>query len=142
MLIEIWERLRGYGHWTEAQAVIESANVEKTPIPGSDGATVRYTSESADTLAWFDRTGQKHSAAFTVPEDSPLFKLTHGDSVAIRFNPASPDNFYLRDLLRARVQAAFVKVIAWVAVVLVVVVFIILPAVARTWLRHHTKRLW
>jgi len=92
MLIEIWERLRGYHKWTESQATIESANVEKTAITGS-ADPVRYTSASANTLAWNDQTGQKHSAKFVLSEDSPLFSLKQGDAVTIRYNPARPDRF-------------------------------------------------
>jgi len=141
MLIEIWERLRGYHRWTETQATVESAKVEKTPFGGSDGSPVHYTTTAADTLAWFDQSGQKHSAAFTVPEDSPLFKLSGGDAVTIRYNPVDPGKFYLRDLLRARVQTVSLSILAGLFVVLFIAA-LILKELGRNVVRHHSKPLW
>jgi hypothetical protein len=138
MLIEIWERLRGYHKWTETEAVIESANVEKEPVPGS---SVLFITTSADALAWTDRTGQKHSTKFTVPDDSPLFKRVAGETVTIRYNPAGPDHFYLRDLLRTRVHAFFLKVLVWTCMALIVIVYV-LHVIARSYLRHHGRTLW
>jgi hypothetical protein len=138
MLIEIWESLRGYHKWTETQASLESANVKKEPVEGS---SILVIITSADTLAWTDQTGQKHTAAFTVPDDSPLFKLAPGEAVTIRYNPTNPDSFYLRDLLRTRVHAFFVKILVWTCVVLIVAGYI-LHAMARSYIRHHTKPLW
>ena len=138
MMIEIWERMRGYHQWTEAQAVIDSANINKEPIQGS---STLFITTSADTLAWTDQAGRQHSAKFTVPDDSPLFKRAAGETVTIRFNPADPDRFYLRDLLRTQVHAIFVKVLVWTCVALIVIVYI-LHAMARSYLRHHTKTLW
>jgi hypothetical protein len=138
MLIEIWERLRGYHKWTETQAIIESANVNKEPV-GERG--ISFITTSADTLAWNDQTGQKHSAKFTLSDDSPLLKLKAGDAVTLRYNPASPDRFYLRDLLRTRVRAFFLQVLVWTCMALIVIVYI-LHAMARSYIRHHTKPLW
>jgi len=138
MLIEIWERLRGYHQWTETQATIESAEVKKEPVEGS---SVLVITTSADTLTWNDHTGQKHLAKFTLPDDSPLFKLGGGDTATIRYNPAHPDRFYLRDLLRTQVRAFFVKVMVWTVVALVVI-FYILHAMARIYISRHTKPLW
>ena len=138
MLIEIWERLRGYHQWTETQAIIESANVTKEPV-GERGTV--FITTSADTLTWNDLTGQKHSAQFTLPDDSPLFKLKAGDTATVRYNPVHPDRFYLRDLLRTKVHVFFVRALIGICLVLIVAVYI-LHAMARSYLRHHTKPLW
>jgi hypothetical protein len=140
MLIEIWERLRGYHKWTESQATIESANVEKTAITGS-ADPVRYTSASANTLAWNDQTGQKHSAKFVLSEDSPLFSLKQGDAVTIRYNPARPDRFYVRDLFRTRVKTFLVKVLAGTCLALTVIVYI-LYELERIHIRHQRLTGW
>jgi hypothetical protein len=138
MLIEIWERLRGYHQWTETQATLESTIVKKEPVEGS---SVLVTATSADTLIWHDQTGQQHRAKFILPDDSPLFKLTAGDTVTLRYNPSHPDSFYLRDLLRTQVHAFFVKVMVWTVVALIVT-FYILHAIARIYISRHTKTLW
>jgi hypothetical protein len=138
MLIEFWERLRGYQGWNETNAVIESAIVNKEPV-GERG--ILFITTSVDTLAWNDQTGQKHSAELKLPDDSPLFHLKAGDAVTIRYNPARPDEFYLRDLLRTRVHGFFLKGVAGICVALIVI-FYIVHAMARIYLRHHTRRLW
>jgi hypothetical protein len=138
MLIEFWERLRGYYKWNETEAVIESANVHREPV-GERG--IVFITTSADTLVWNDQTGQRHFVKFTLSDDSPLFKLRVGDAVTIRYNPNHPDRFYLRDLLRTRVQALFLKVLVGICLALIVIVYI-LHAMARNYIRHHSPRLW
>jgi hypothetical protein len=138
MLIEIWETLRGYHKWTETQATLESADVRKEPVSASSSLVI---TTAADTLAWTDQTGQRHTAAFTLPDDSPLFKLAAGEAVTIRYNPVNPERFYLRDLLRTRVHALFVNILVYTCVLAIVAVYI-LHAMARSYIRHHTKPLW
>lgn len=106
MLIEIWERLRGYDKWIETEAKIESSNVEKTPIEGRSGTAIGYSYASGDILTWTDRQGEKQYADFTAPDDSPLYQLIGGETVTIRYDPAHPDRFYYRDLLRTRIHTA------------------------------------
>lgn len=118
MLIEIWERLRGYDKWIETQASIESSNLEKTPIADRYGNVVDYSYASGDMLTWTDHQGEKQYGDFTVPDDSPLYQLVGGETVTIRYDPASPDRFYFRDLLRTKVHTA-------VKTTLVVLLFLI-----------------
>lgn len=106
MVIEIWERLRGYDKWIQAEATVESSNVEKTPIQGRYGGTVGYAYSSGDRLTWIDRQGEKQYADFTVPDDSPLYQMVGGETVTIRYDPANPDRFYYRELLRTKVHTA------------------------------------
>jgi hypothetical protein len=103
MLIEIWERLRGYDKWEPAQAKVESSQVEETAHPDRSG-NVTYTYDSADVLVWVDRRGVNQRAYFHVPDDSPLYQVIDGEMVAIRFNPANPEQYYLRELLQTRVH--------------------------------------
>ena len=106
MLIEIWERLRGYDKWVQAEAKIESSDVNKTPVRDR-GQVVGYSYSSGDTLTWTDASGEKQYATFSVPDDSPLYQLIGGESVTIRYNPANPEQYYFRELLRTRIHTAF-----------------------------------
>ena len=105
MLIEIWERLRGYDKWIETEATIPSADVEKTAHMDRRG-NVSYTYGSGDEISWMDESGQKHSAEFKVSDDSPLYQLVGGEKVLIRYNPSNPDEYHYPELLRARFVAA------------------------------------
>jgi hypothetical protein len=107
MLIEIWERLRGYDKWLQAEATIESSKVEEQPITNRSGAVMDYAYSSGDVLTWTDGNGEKQYADFSVPEESPLFQLIGGETVTIRYNPAKPEEFYYRELLRTKVHSAF-----------------------------------
>jgi hypothetical protein len=119
MLIELWEKLRGYDKWVEAQAKVESSDVEKTPVTDRYGTVIDYEYSSADMLTWTDAAGEKQYAFFTAPDDSPLYQLVDGETITIRYDPKSPDKFYLRDLLRTQVG----KAVKATAVILAFVIF-------------------
>jgi hypothetical protein len=106
MLIELWERLRGYDKWVQTEAKVESSDLEKTPVVDRYGKVVSYSYSSGDTLTWTDAAGEKQYADFTVPDDSPLYQLIGGETLTIRYDPAQPDRFYLRELLRTRIHTA------------------------------------
>jgi hypothetical protein len=119
MLIEIWEHLRGYNKWVQTEAKIESSNLEKVEAYDINGNQTTI-SESDDKLVWTDKMGQRQSAEFYVPDDSPLYQFIGGETVTIRYNPANPKEFYYRDLLRSKVHTAFKSTLicAFVIVVL------------------------
>lgn len=64
MLIELWERLRGYDKWVQVEARIESTRVWKQE---TRYGTVDY---SDDVMLWTDPTGMNHRAPFTTQEGS------------------------------------------------------------------------
>ena len=103
MLIEIWERLRGYDKWVQTNAVVCRSGTEQVL---HEGRRPYFTTEAGDVIEWTDPTGEKQYAEFNAPEGSKLFQLTTGDAVEIRYNPAKPDDFYYRDLLQLRVRQA------------------------------------
>jgi hypothetical protein len=105
MLIEIWEWLRGYDKWIQVEAKVESSNVEETKQT-VHGQPAPSTWASRDELVWSDRQGHRRSVEFKVPDDSPLYQLIGGETVTIRYNPAKPEKFYYRELLRTRVHTA------------------------------------
>ena len=130
MLIEIWEKLRGYDKWVNAAATIERSDVEKTPHNDRNGS-VSYSYEAGDVIAWVVD-GAKHYADFNVEEGSHLFQLVGGESVAIRYNPKDPDDFYYRDLLKSRVNR-FCRGVFTVFVFIAIAIF-------ATWLRSLGRR--
>ena len=101
MLIEIWERLRGYDKWIKSEATVESSEPTNQELHGRD------LSFSEDVIAWTDRAGEKHRAPINVQAHSPLFQLVQGSKIDIRYNPADPEGYYLRELLRSRVRKVF-----------------------------------
>jgi hypothetical protein len=107
MLIELWERLRGYDKWVAAEAKIESSQLNKIPVADRSGNVVDYNYSAGDVITWTDPTGEKHYADFDVDDKSPLYQYIGGESVPIRYDPADPDRFYYRDLLKSRVRKAF-----------------------------------
>ena len=103
MLIEIWERLRGYDKWTQTEVTIKSSKL-------TDLGFGSYRKDSACRLGlydqwqtkcefeWIDVQGNSHTSSFTVSERSPLFQVIEGETIPIRFNPANPDKYYIREL--------------------------------------------
>jgi hypothetical protein len=115
MLIEIWERLRGYDKWIQTEATIQSSDLNEMEIGKvRDYSLVGSQSveewNSSCVLAWTDKSGNSHEAEFDVAEDSPLFQLYDGQKVAIRYNPANPDQFYLRGVSASKVHTWFKQV--------------------------------
>jgi len=106
MLVELWERLRGYDKWIEADAKIESSKVEQAEHVDR-GGNVSYTYASGDQVVWTDSRGGRQRADFKVDDESPLYQLVGGETVNIRYNPAKPEEFYFRDLLRSRMRRFF-----------------------------------
>jgi hypothetical protein len=106
MLIELWERLRGYDKWVETDATIESSDVERTDYVDRAG-NVSHTWASGDEVVWTDAHGKRESAKFKVDDESPLYQLVGGETVKIRYNPSKPEQYYFRELLRSRVHRFF-----------------------------------
>jgi hypothetical protein len=111
MLIEFWERLRGYDKWVATIARFESADLENH-VHTDRAGNVSYTWTSFDTLLWTDTHGTEHSADFRVPDDSPIYQMIDGDKVTIRYNPTRPDRYYYRELLQTRVHTVL-KIAFW-----------------------------
>ncbi len=112
MILELYERLRGYDKWVETQAKIESSDVNKTPVANRFGQVVSYRYSAGDILIWVDSRGEHQYADFNVDENSPLYQILGGESVTIRFDPANPDRFYYRDLLKTRFNSALRTTVA------------------------------
>lgn len=104
MLIEIWERLRGFDKWIQTGATVEESQLKRTKRFGEEG-DVYYTDDSDIILLWIDGGGNKHRASFNVPADSPIYQLIEGETVTIRYDPANPDRFFFPLLLKAKFGA-------------------------------------
>lgn len=134
MLIEIWERLRGYDKWIQTEARISSSKMEKTPHYDRGGREFD-TWSSENELVWTDQSGQTQSAGFSVPDDSPLYQLIGGETVPIRYDPSDPDQYYFPDLLRSRIGSVLRTTLFIIVFGAVMFLFIALPAL----MDHRTK---
>ena len=103
MLIEFWERLRGYDKWVETEATVESSRIENIPIRGGE------IHQSDDVLLWTDNNGERHRGYLEVQGDSSLYQLVQDSKISIRYNPADPDQYYLRELLKYQVTTATIQ---------------------------------
>jgi hypothetical protein len=88
MLIEIWERLRGYDKWIETEATILSSDL--------------VNQMSKNVIGWTDMSGRSHTARYSVHSGSRLYQLYDGQTVTIRYNRANPGEYYFRELFRYR----------------------------------------
>ena len=80
MLIELWERLRGYGKWTPAVATVQSTTSSPVGEIGSDKSQrpVALGSDSICKIRWLDLNQKEHTAEFQAFEESPLYQLFEG----------------------------------------------------------------
>jgi hypothetical protein len=116
MLIEMWERLRGFDKWVEAEARIVSSEVQETLHTNQMGRTTRYYA-SGNVLTWMDQSAKEQSASFKMPDSSRLYQMVDGQSLRIRYNPKNPAEFYLRELFQSQLFTG-VKTVLLVLIVL------------------------
>jgi hypothetical protein len=95
MLIEIWERLRGYDKWIETEAYVYSAAEIRKKL-GKRCQVSPSSQFSGELLVWMDDYEQARVSTFVTHETSPLYQLLEGESISIRYNPLKPDHYYCR----------------------------------------------
>jgi hypothetical protein len=132
MLIEIWERFRGYDEWTPTVATVQSSILAPVGFgdlsEGKGGKNeLSLGWQSVCKIVWQDQHRVQHTAAFEVFEESPLYQLCDGDTVGIRFNPDRPAEFYLPGLLQSKL------VRTWKLGLYAVLLVLILIALVAAW---------
>lgn len=107
MLIEWWERMRGYDKWTTIGATVQSTTLSRVgEISNSKSKPPQALGwESICQIKWRDQNQIEHTAVFKAFEESPLYQLCEGDTLNIRFNPASPSEYYVPGLI----QSTFIR---------------------------------
>jgi hypothetical protein len=133
MLIELWEKIRGYDKWVETTATVVSS--VPTPAGVLDGgkACKNPTAtqwNSAIQVAWNDDAGHAHSEQFEVGEESPLYQLCEGDTLPVRVNPKRPDEIYVPGLIEANAMSVWKGVLTIVMGFLLLIGFF-LPEILR-----------
>lgn len=125
MLIEIWERLRGYDKWVETQATIKTSTTKKTSRKVKGGRQDIWS--ATNSILWTTWQGQTQSADFYLADISQLKHFVVGETVTIRYNPANPSNFYLPKLLLLDLRK-WIKLtamlLAWIAFVALIARFL------------------
>jgi hypothetical protein len=108
MLIEVWERLRGYDKWMAAVATVQSTTLSRLHIGGKQSKSpVTVGWESINKIVWQDTNQIERTAEFRAYEESPLYQLCEGDRIKIRYNPANPSEYYLPGLIQSRLTRAW-----------------------------------
>jgi hypothetical protein len=115
MLIEIREWLRGYHKWTAVEARIEFVKEDHT-YQGEGGKDLHYSYIKGDRLVWTDARGDLHHVDFKPPADSPKDQFTDGETLALRCNPANPEQYYCPRLSGMKVRRFFVTTFTVIAV--------------------------
>jgi hypothetical protein len=127
MLIELWERVRGYDKWTPAVATVQSADLSRIGEIGNDKSKkpVALGWESVCKIVWRDLNQVEHTAVFQAFEESPLYQLVVGDTVDIRVNPANQSQYYLPGLMESRVLRTWKMIIYAVMLIVLGIAFLI-----------------
>jgi Protein of unknown function (DUF3592) len=103
MLIELWERLRGYDKWIETEATIKSSRIDEVVVAATRSGKPVYGWQGNEEISWVDKDGAQQCEPLVVKESSPVFKMYDGNPLVIRYNPACPYDFYVREQLRYQV---------------------------------------
>lgn len=132
MLVELWERLRGYDRWPEVEAGVVSSQLMELSAPSTQGKSVPLGWNSACGIEWTDHSGGQHPAAFQADEESPLYQLQMDDTLTIRFNPRRADQYYVRGLMRSDLLSARKRVL-WTVMLVLTLIGIFMPDLVRLW---------
>jgi hypothetical protein len=133
MLIEWWEKLRGYGKWPETTATVVSsvptpAGVLDGDKPAKNPSATQWN--SVVRIVWKDSASQSHSEQFEVGEESPLYQLCEQDMLIIRVKPGEPDEIYVRGLIGSKVSIIWKSALTILLACLVVLAYF-LPDIVR-----------
>ena len=113
-------------NWIEAQAKVVESRLCAVDLVGKsvrDSRSPAAYSDAIIRLTWVDQQNTVHSGEVTAPEDSPVFQLIEGESIAIKFNARNPDEFRIEGLSRAQAASA-IKRIALAVVVFTVIILV------------------
>ena len=133
MLIEVWEKFRGFDEWTETEAtvissvpkpsgVLDGGKASKNPSATQWNAAVR--------IVWKDASGEAYSEQFEVGEDSPLYQLCEGNPLLIRVDPKRPAEVYVRGLIESNVMIVW-KGALTIALGFLLIIGFFLPEILR-----------
>jgi hypothetical protein len=119
MIVEFWERLRGYDKWIETEATVESAKLidglrRTRPawwrlLLNPDILISFFSWHAQCAMAWTDVSGGRHTTDYEVSEQDPLFQKFEGQKVLIRYNPTRPDDYYVQEGATTRARFALVN---------------------------------
>jgi hypothetical protein len=124
MLIEWWEHLRGYDRWTPAVATVQTTTLSRVgEIKSKPPQALGW--ESICRIRWRDQNQTEHTAVFQAFEESPLYQLCEGDMLDIRFNPASPSEYYLPGLIQSTLTRTWKLTVYTLMFIVLGVLFII-----------------
>jgi hypothetical protein len=121
MLIELWERLRGYDKWMQVEARIESSTIERSRYIRKGTAYCDFASRHL--AVWIDSRGRQQRAEFKVDDRLLSDPFKRRGTETIRYDPQRPERFYSRDLLRTRVRK-FLELALYATIVILVVVVV------------------
>ena len=133
MLIELWEKFRGYEKWTETEAAVISSVPKPSGIleGGKTGKNPSATQwNAAIRIGWKDVAGESYSEQFEVGEDSPLYQLCEGNTLSVRVNPRRPTEFYVRGLIESNVLRVW-KGALTIAMLFLLMIGFFLPEILR-----------
>lgn len=94
-----WIRVRGYERWLPATATVRSTALSR--VGG------KFAWQAVCEITWQDSRGAGYSGRFKAFEESPLYQLSEGDAVGIRFNPENPTEFYVPGLIQSNLTRAW-----------------------------------
>ena len=112
MLIELWEKIRGYDQWAEATATVKSSHVNQQVVGHDRMGRPFYEWRGDEELIWTDKSGVEQSEPLSVSEDSPLFQYFEGKALRIRYNPADPAEYYVPEQLEYQIRRTE-RIILW-----------------------------
>jgi hypothetical protein len=131
MLIELWERLRGYDKWQRIEATVRSSTVAEVEVGHHRDGSPMMEWQNSCTLVWRGAKGGEQLDDFSVFQSSPLFQLYEGQKVTILCDPADPGRYFFPELQRSRAMRAMQTALIFIVVLGLLLLYL--------WLRISAK---
>jgi hypothetical protein len=101
MILEIWERLRGFDKWPQVEATIQSSAVEKATRLRKGSRVDEW--KTVYEIAWTDPAGLLQRKQMALPGMSRDLNLIDGVGISVRYKPTDYSKFFIREELRRRI---------------------------------------
>ena len=79
--------------------------------------------QSTSVITWNDESGNLYRSQYTVTKPSPLFEMYGGEKLPIRYNPANPRDFCIRELRQGEMSSTLKKALSVILAIAAAVYF-------------------
>jgi hypothetical protein len=114
LILEFWERLRGFDQWPLTEGKVRSSAVHRTTLRGKGGRLVDSWRTVLE-VEWTDPDGLQRTRKIGLRAVSSDFNSIGSTNLSVRYKPTDYSKFFVREELRQKVLR---QTMIWLAVLI------------------------